>query len=279
MPADVADVEVTGGNSLGSIVHLHDVLHFGEAGVLGVADVLPPLASLVASLLGPTASARLSLCGPVWHRLAPTRLRGTALERWASEHWPPIFEKELLPCSPTSDSNADGAGAEAVGAAEEAQETVNGDGERSLEAVFRARVWPSSPRGITAMVDRAFIVAAQHPQALSMRDARGISPLHHAARKRCGPLVHVLLTLKASPDFQDSGGRTPLHIAAAAGDARCTGLLLQARADANSQDMLRRIPLELAARVRAEAVQELLLASMEASAPPTCAGDSTCVVL
>ena len=71
------------------------------------------------------------------------------------------------------------------------------------------------------------------------------TPLHLAARRRCGDIVQFLLANKANVEARSSEGRTPLHLAAMFSDAngRIIELLLANKADINSEDVVRKTPL------------------------------------
>lgn len=225
----------------------------------GAEDHLPPLASLVAAYLGPLGCVQLGRCARSWCDLVPGQHCSSKLHSWIAEHWPS--------CTTTAGSWAD-----EIPAATPVPHIVGGaesflySGTMLLlsAALPQRAPWPTSPRGSAALVDSAFIAAARTPRALSQCDARGLSPLHAAARRRSPQLVRLLLELRAPVDLVcDQDGRTPLHCAAAAGDARCVRLLLEFRASPSARDHMRKLPLELAARMRAEDVQTELLTSME----------------
>jgi len=141
--------------------------------------------------------------------------------------------------------------------------------------------WPRGGRALYAVVDEAWLSITQEPSLLERCDARGMSPLHSAARARCAPLCRMLICVRANVNEANANdGWTPLHCAAAAGDAACVTALLEARADSTKQDDLYQIPMALAVRTRCEAVQSVLLEHMEGKAVmsgPT--GDQDCAIL
>ncbi|CAJ1377331.1 unnamed protein product, partial [Effrenium voratum] len=217
---------------------LQQVLHFGAA-----ADKRstshgppPPLASAICAFLGACAAARLGRCAVGFGRFTPTGLQGPELRTWAGEHWPA------------------------------ASVDLPGTGEAA--ARLAALVAPSADASL--VLDVAFAFFARQPiTALEEPDVRGQRPLQVLARRKCPALLRLLLDFRAEVNAAGRlDGRCALHHAAQAGDAQSVRWLLAARADPQRRDDLRMLPLDVAARVRAEEVQEALLAAMAPA--PTC---------
>ncbi|KAJ6309821.1 hypothetical protein OIU76_014710 [Salix suchowensis] len=89
---------------------------------------------------------------------------------------------------------------------------------------------------------------------LLIRDGRGATPLHLAARQRRPGCVHILLDngalVCASTEGYGSPGSTPLHLAARGGSLDCTRKLLAWGADRLQRDASGRIPYVVALKYR-----------------------------
>lgn len=99
-------------------------------------------------------------------------------------------------------------------------------------------------------------------------DEYGLTPLHHAAKRRDKNLIIRFLTHGATVDSKDNAGRTPLHYAAGAGiswsvpekwDTSIIELLLGKGANIIAQDNMGRTPLHYAALRRIKPAVETLL--------------------
>jgi ankyrin repeat protein len=97
------------------------------------------------------------------------------------------------------------------------------------------------------------------PDELGCRDARGWTPLHHAAFNGQTAIVQMLVAYGAVVDSTDKDGATPLHAAASSGHSEAVEFLLQKGARINALDHHGNTPLLYAeAAGNAEAVQMLL---------------------
>ncbi|KAJ6715905.1 HOMEOBOX PROTEIN WARIAI [Salix koriyanagi] len=89
---------------------------------------------------------------------------------------------------------------------------------------------------------------------VNIRDGRGATPLHLAARQRRPGCVHILLDngalVCASTEGYGSPGSTPLHLAARGGSLDCTRKLLAWGADRLQRDASGRIPYVVALKYR-----------------------------
>jgi ankyrin repeat protein len=97
------------------------------------------------------------------------------------------------------------------------------------------------------------------PDELGCRDARGWTPLHHAAFNGKTAIIQMLVAYGAVVDATDKDGATPLHAAASSGHSQAVELLLQKDARINALDHHGNTPLLYAeAAGNAEAAQMLL---------------------
>ena len=95
--------------------------------------------------------------------------------------------------------------------------------------------------------------------APDVADARGLSPLHHAAGNGRTACVELLLAAGADPNRANhAAGLTPLHGAALGGHVECLRLLLEKGGDPDRCDNHGLTPLTRAAGKCAECVQVLL---------------------
>jgi ankyrin repeat protein len=123
------------------------------------------------------------------------------------------------------------------------------------------------------------LLGAKQKGAFAVRDAQGLTLLHHAARgpilpgyaaeaqpafdpgllEGCGVAVTFLISRGVDMNAKDSAGMTPLHLAAAAGNLPALQVLFVARADVRATDKSGATPLHFAAaRGRTEAVTAFL---------------------
>ncbi|KAE8656814.1 E3 ubiquitin-protein ligase XB3 [Hibiscus syriacus] len=97
---------------------------------------------------------------------------------------------------------------------------------------------------------------------VNIRDAKGATPLHLAARQRRSECVHILLDNGALVCASTSGyvcpGSTPLHLAARGGSLDCVRKLLAWGADRLQRDAAGRIPYVVALKQRHGACAALL---------------------
>ncbi|KAI4368832.1 hypothetical protein MLD38_017344 [Melastoma candidum] len=97
---------------------------------------------------------------------------------------------------------------------------------------------------------------------VNIRDGRGATPLHLAARQRRPECVHVLLDSGALVCASTGGygypGSTPLHLAARGGSLDCIRELLAWGADRTQRDALGRIPYAVALKHKHGACAALL---------------------
>lgn len=97
---------------------------------------------------------------------------------------------------------------------------------------------------------------------VNVRDARGATPLHLAARQRRPECVHILLCngalVGASTGRYGCPGSTPLHLAAKGGSLDCIRELLAWGADRLQRDASGRIPYVVALKHRHSACAALL---------------------
>lgn len=124
-------------------------------------------------------------------------------------------------------------------------------------------------------------LAAKTKPAWTARDAKGLTPLHHAARgpiipgyapdaqptlpaeilAGCGPTVALLIDHGGETKSQDNAGLTPLHHAAIVGNQPALKALLAAKADPRTGDKAKATPLHwAAARGQAKAAAALIAA-------------------
>jgi len=244
------DVQLAGPRPL---IHVLDVGALQADCSCRVAS-LPPLVSLVGAGAGPRSCVALGRSCRAWRRLVPTSLPADDLPEWAAHYWGSapsarnVSETFLLgDRSPFDDGVLE---APPPSAAMSFASPTN-----SPTSVDRFR-WDE--------LDRVFVALVLAPEVLVACDARGLSLLHRAARRRRSAIVTLLVHLRAPVDAASRvDGRTPLHCAAASGDAKCVKALLKARANPGVRDMLRMLPLEMSARVRASEAQDALLKAMQ----------------
>ncbi|KAF3454718.1 hypothetical protein FNV43_RR05166 [Rhamnella rubrinervis] len=97
---------------------------------------------------------------------------------------------------------------------------------------------------------------------VNIRDGRGATPLHLAARQRRPECVHILLDSGALPCASTGGygcpGSTPLHLAARGGSLECIRELLAWGADRLQRDASGRIPYVVALKHKHGACAALL---------------------
>ncbi|KAH7542466.1 putative E3 ubiquitin-protein ligase XBAT31 [Ziziphus jujuba] len=97
---------------------------------------------------------------------------------------------------------------------------------------------------------------------VNIRDGRGATPLHLAARQRRPECVHILLDNGALPCASTGGygcpGSTPLHLAARGGSMECIRELLAWGADRLQRDSSGRIPYMVALKRKHGACAALL---------------------
>ncbi len=98
----------------------------------------------------------------------------------------------------------------------------------------------------------------------NMKDAMGLTPLHHAAGAGNVPALKALLAAKADVRAVDNAGSTPLHWAAARGRVETATLLLAAHAGRDAADGEGQTPLHMAvAAGHLEVARALLDAGVE----------------
>lgn len=223
---------------------------------------LPPLASQVAAFAGPTGCMRLGGCAQLWRDLVPVRIGSLAQKHWCDEHWPQWHQTGGGPQATTWIApivNGSEVFLRSGGRLLDLAEGSDGGKDSSVQ-----QKWPRSASLLAELIDNAYVAVARAPEALTQFDARGLSPLHVAARRHCPQLVHLLLTFRAPVDLVSGiDGRTPLHCAAMVGDAKSVQLLVDSRANPQALDGMRRSPLELAIRVRADEAREILIDAMQ----------------
>lgn len=73
------------------------------------------------------------------------------------------------------------------------------------------------------------------PSQAKAKDAKGETPLHHAARHGDVAIIELLLAHGADPNAKTSVGATPLHVARAFGEERAAKVLVAAGAKTGSE--------------------------------------------
>lgn len=77
-------------------------------------------------------------------------------------------------------------------------------------------------------------VLENDPSAAKAKDAKGETPLHHAARHGEVAVIELLIAHDADPNAKTPVGATPLHVARAFGEERAAKVLIDAGAKADS---------------------------------------------
>lgn len=109
-----------------------------------------------------------------------------------------------------------------------------------------------------AVLVRRILSAGADP---NLKDSRGFTPLHHAAKRGSLPVVKELVEAGARVDMRDIQGDTPLAVASAKGNTKTVKYLISKRADVNSRDIHGYTPLRFAVQNRcSNAVHELIAA-------------------
>jgi ankyrin repeat protein len=114
-------------------------------------------------------------------------------------------------------------------------------------------------------LDRVEALLAASPELVNVRDAEGMTPLHHAVQGGHSEMADLLLDRGGDISAVDAWNQTPLHLAAYAGDAALVGLLLARGADVMAREMRGRTPLYLAVNWghSAEVVEQLIAAGAD----------------
>ena len=84
-------------------------------------------------------------------------------------------------------------------------------------------------------VHRLRAMLESDPSAAKAKDAKGETPLHHAARHGECEVIKVLLANGADPNAKTPVGATPLHVARAFGEEKAAKLLVDAGAKTGSE--------------------------------------------
>lgn len=84
-------------------------------------------------------------------------------------------------------------------------------------------------------VHRLRAMLESDPSAAKAKDAKGETPLHHAARHGDVEVIKVLLAHGADPNAKTPVGATPLHVARAFGEEKAAKVLVEAGAKTGSE--------------------------------------------